>query len=599
MDRLRRSFPASIRRALNELPRTLDETYERILLEIDEEKQEYAIRLFQCLAFTRRPLRVKELAEVIAVELDVGNIPRLNVNLRPGDADEAVLSACSTMVTIIPPDNPTFYDSGIRVVQFSHYSVKEFLTSERLAKSNKENLSQFYISPEPAHTILAQSCISTLLQPDRHIGGIADSFPLAKYAAQNWFHHAQCDGVASQIQDGIERLFDRDRKHFTIWISIHDIDDPWPWGLSTKPKASPLYYASICGIGSLVEHLLITRQQDPNGGYGSQGTPLHAAVVSGHTTIAQLLLDHSADVNAWDVNAKTPLHEAASSGNMDIVRLLLSRGADISTLDYWGDSPLHKAVRSHKVDVVELLLEGGVDVNVQSMCNPTLFNPTPLHEAIDSRYLDIAQLLLSHGADVHALDNQEDSLLHKAVRSQNLGLVELLLKGGADVNVWSRYNPTPLHEAVDSGNLGIAQLLLNYGAAVNALSHQGGSPLHKAIRSQKPDVVELLLKGGADVNSRNVHYSTLLHEAAESGNIDTMKILLRHGADVNALDCLCDSPLHKALQSQNVQLHATQQGLAQLLLGYGADVNARGRYLKTPLHLASESFNGSVMRHSY
>jgi hypothetical protein len=73
LDRLRRCFPASIRRALNELPRTLDETYERILLEIDEENWEYAIRLLRCLAFSRRPLLVKELAEAIAVELDAGS----------------------------------------------------------------------------------------------------------------------------------------------------------------------------------------------------------------------------------------------------------------------------------------------------------------------------------------------------------------------------------------------------------------------------------------------------------------------------------------------------------------------------------------------
>ena len=63
--------------------------------------------------------------------------------------------------------------------------------------SNKRDLSQYYISPGPAHTILAQSCIGTLLQPDNHIKDITDSLPLAKYAEKNWFHYAQSDGVAS------------------------------------------------------------------------------------------------------------------------------------------------------------------------------------------------------------------------------------------------------------------------------------------------------------------------------------------------------------------------------------------------------------------
>ncbi len=61
---------------------TLDETYERILLGIDREKREHAIRLFQCLAFSRRPLRANELAEVFAIEF--GTItPMLNTSLKP------------------------------------------------------------------------------------------------------------------------------------------------------------------------------------------------------------------------------------------------------------------------------------------------------------------------------------------------------------------------------------------------------------------------------------------------------------------------------------------------------------------------------------
>jgi hypothetical protein len=184
---------------------TLDETYERILLEIDREKREHAIHLFQCLAISRRPLRAKELAEVLAIRRDPGDIPQLNVAWRPGDAVEAVLSACSSLVTAIELGGQ--HDDGdecdSRIIQFSHYSVKEYLTSERLSKSEKGDISQYYISLQPAHTILAQICISTLLQLDNHVGDIANRFPLVDYAAQNWFHHARCNGVAPCIQDGM------------------------------------------------------------------------------------------------------------------------------------------------------------------------------------------------------------------------------------------------------------------------------------------------------------------------------------------------------------------------------------------------------------
>ena len=143
---------------------TLDETYERILLGRDRERREHAIRLLQCLTFSRRPLHAKELAEVLAIQFDT-TIPELNTSLRPGDAHEAVLSACSTLVTTVwlyhyDPDydyDDYKYDNNYnsQVVQFSHYSVKEFLTSERLARSDRGELLHYYISPEPAHTILA------------------------------------------------------------------------------------------------------------------------------------------------------------------------------------------------------------------------------------------------------------------------------------------------------------------------------------------------------------------------------------------------------------------------------------------------------------
>ena len=68
--RLRRPFPISIRKVLDVLPKTLDETYDRTLLNIDEEKREFAQRLFLCLAVSIRPLRVDELAEILAIQFE-------------------------------------------------------------------------------------------------------------------------------------------------------------------------------------------------------------------------------------------------------------------------------------------------------------------------------------------------------------------------------------------------------------------------------------------------------------------------------------------------------------------------------------------------
>jgi hypothetical protein len=90
VNRLCRTLPASIRKVLNDLPKTLDETYGRTLLGIDEEKREYAQRLFQCLMVSIRPLRVDELAEVLAVQFDEVAPPTFNAAWRPENAEEAV-----------------------------------------------------------------------------------------------------------------------------------------------------------------------------------------------------------------------------------------------------------------------------------------------------------------------------------------------------------------------------------------------------------------------------------------------------------------------------------------------------------------------------
>jgi hypothetical protein len=141
VDRLCRTFPASIRSVLEDLPKTLDETYSRTLLGIDGEKREYIQRLFRCLSVSIRPLRVKELAEVLAIQFPKAAPPTSNAAWRPENSVEAVLSACSSLISIVNR-------GGHQIVQFSHFSVKEYLTSERLATA-EERLSYYYILLEP------------------------------------------------------------------------------------------------------------------------------------------------------------------------------------------------------------------------------------------------------------------------------------------------------------------------------------------------------------------------------------------------------------------------------------------------------------------
>jgi hypothetical protein len=124
LERLRHCLPPSVRVILDDLPDSLDETYERVLKDINKANQKHAIRLLHCLTVAIRPLRVDELAEVLAIDFDAAQregIPKLNPNWRWPDQHQAVLSTCSSLIAVVD-------DQDCQVVQFSHFSVKEYLT---------------------------------------------------------------------------------------------------------------------------------------------------------------------------------------------------------------------------------------------------------------------------------------------------------------------------------------------------------------------------------------------------------------------------------------------------------------------------------------
>src|SRR5712691_4076651 len=89
LETLRRCPLQKIPSALNQLPKTLDETYERTLQDIHEEKWEFAHRIFQLLAVSARPLHVQELAEIFAISIDeeTTGIPEFTPRRRPQDAE--------------------------------------------------------------------------------------------------------------------------------------------------------------------------------------------------------------------------------------------------------------------------------------------------------------------------------------------------------------------------------------------------------------------------------------------------------------------------------------------------------------------------------
>jgi ankyrin repeat protein len=448
---------SSIRKALNELPITLDDTYERALQEIPKEKWQHAHRLFQCLVAAIRPLRVNELAEIFAIKFDTDRSPSLMMGWRPENAEEALLSACSTLITIVE-------NKGSKIVQFSHFSVKEYLTSNRLQTSEVGNICNYHIPLDAAHTVLARACLTALLQLDENVDRERlETFPLAFYAAEHWVNHAQFERVASRIQDDMERLFNPRSPYFAAWVWIYDVDLPiYVRGPLEKhpspPIATALYYASLCGFGGLANYIICTHGEDVNAKSGSYRTPLRAASYKGHIDVVRVLLDHGANVNTTD-KKDTPLISAYRGGHLEIMRLLLEHGADVDVWCNSNDLVLRYASRNGQAEVVQLLLRHNANVNARGF-----LGWTPLHKASNGGHTKVVRLLLDHGADINALSMGHNTSLCLAAHHGSLEVMELLLERGADVDIRGESDKTPYQLAESHGLTEVARLLLEHGA---------------------------------------------------------------------------------------------------------------------------------------
>jgi len=589
---------------LEELPETLDETYEQILQGIPKKMQKDAHRIFQWIMVSSRPLCVEELAEVFAINFDeeMSGIPKFEPRWRDTDAETAVLSPCSTLVAIIDDRWQG------KIVQFSHFSVKEYLASDRIA--NKGHVSHFHIFPKPAHTLFAKACLSVLFQLDFSMDKAKiQTFRLAKYAARHWVEHARFEDVSSYIQDGMDLLFDKDKPHFAIWVWVYNMDNYrqiyFSTGRPEQPDAVPLYYAALCGFRGLVERLLTAHPQDLNAKGGDWGAPLNAALTKGHLDIALFLLGRGADGQNRGPMDQTGLYIASSRGYADVVRSLIDRGADLNAIcqdyDEHGEvkwTPLQVAISQERRDIVVLLLERGADMEIL----PSSLNQTALYMASSRGCADVVRLLIDRGADLNAIceDYHEDacdvkwSPLHVAIYTERRDIAVLLLESGADTETRSCWDETALYMASSRRCAYIVRQLISYGADLNAEcdghDEYGNdvkwTPLHAAILTGTPPIARTLLEHGADPNAPDNLGNTALHLASHQGwgeEVTFVELLLEYGANVDVRDKKGWTPLHEAAYHLNLEV-------VVVLLNHGADPRAQTNKGETPIQLANAPF---------
>ena len=347
----------SLRKTLHALPKTLEDTYDRILCNIDEEYQEDALKVLQWLCFSARPMNLHEMVEVLAIDLDDG--PSFKPEQGLPDP-RSVLTICSTLVTVttekLESDLLQHGEFGERVyeverISLAHYSVKNYLTSTR---ARPTPLDRFRISPDASHTSIAMGCLTYLLCFQYSLDGfhnVFDEYPLAKYAADRWaYHYKKVD--SNDDQDRLTPLalcLFTSNYHLTNWQLLYDRYNDKCLAELSPNDTTPLRLGSLFGLKKVVQKLL-DLGADVNNKFDTRLTALHVTSSRNSTEMVQLLLSNGANIDALDDDSCTPLMRLCLAGGVlgpieSTARLLLEGGAYCNAQDYKGQTALHIAVR--------------------------------------------------------------------------------------------------------------------------------------------------------------------------------------------------------------------------------------------------------------
>ncbi|KAK4155947.1 ankyrin repeat-containing domain protein [Chaetomidium leptoderma] len=540
---------------LRSLPQTLDKTYERMLSNIEEESADDARRALVLLCTAKRPLKVEELIDGLAVKL--GDNPRFNEDSRLRNEDD-IRHICPGFIELdLHPRRNGSYEVRVRI---AHYSVQEYLESDRIRTSGA---TKFTVRPVEANTEVASICLAYLMDPklceertDRSSSSDFDSeYPLAQYAAYNWPDHYHEGSSSNPRLHRLALQLFQDDQAFRGWLGV---------GFrSVREHESPLSAAAAFGLDPIVQGLLAWDSVSLSRPEGYYESAFIAAAECGHATTVQLLIEYVADIDYTDyAHDRTALQVASKNSHFEVVETLLDHGANIEAHDEHGQSPLSIAARYGRGQMVQLLLDRGANIEAHDR-----HGQTPLETAAFGGYDRVVALLLGRGAD----PNRGSHYRLPLEGARNATVAQLLIDGGADINLGKR--KTPLEAACTRGMADVVALLLDQGADVEKAGGYGNL-LERVVSAANEEMAELLLDRGANVNEGR-HYTPLEAAASYDWRPDMLKLLLEMDPDVNCGREM--TPLEAAAVGGCIEN-------ADLLLEAGADPD-RG-IKKTPLEAA-------------
>ena len=436
---------AEVRKALQTLPETLDKTYERMLRNIRPNLRHYAVRLLQWLCIADRAVDLDHIMDAFATS--IGEEPHLDPDARFVSSDK-ILALCPGLIIKI---SFRFGEQVSReAVQIAHYSVKEYLVSNRLPIA-PDPLYIFRIQQPLANLAMAKTCLVYLIfEPHVDLNSYT---PFRQVALEEWpkfFSNAKKDLQLMELAisyltrkkgytregDFYEAMYfaiENGLRDIEIWLVDHHRPDMDP-SLVLLAKCEVADINSLDFVGFWIEKGADVNARNierlPISGPRNRirkilppgSTPLHMAALRGEVALAKLLLQHGASVKAENDAGLTPLQVAfgePSCLNIDLVGLLWFDGVQ-GCSDWRGSSLLHQVARikwrlqDRRVNLENRAIKWRLqDRRVNLENRAMLFGET-------------VAWLIDHGVDPLSKNAEGKTPLHEAARWNNPIVIKAL-----------------------------------------------------------------------------------------------------------------------------------------------------------------------------
>jgi len=512
-----------IRNALATLPRTLSETFSRILA-TSRKSGRYQAKVLDLTIAACRPLSIEELREALGV---VPGDPVWTPAKMVNDVHSAL--ACCGCLLVVDEDEAT--------IRFVHHSVQQYLLDEtpdgrrRTIEAAQRTMADIIV------TYLNYGTFGTELSTTRVNPVVLKSAPSKVIRS--------VAGPSSMVQNlALKLLRSKKQPEFDISMTLAEVRKTFQsnaeqgfrfYSYATKHWLNHVFYAS--GQDKMVYRLaskLITERAAEVPLSQQPWVPLIWAAENGNEVMFKswvvsviktdkdvfklldiieyvplpalprlLILDRSLENHFKSIPYKefVPYEERIKSpdsvltetkiNDIAVIKAIINHPiaiswvfptnkiTDINARGYRGRTALSWAVANHDNEIVKMLLNSSmIDVNAKD----TPSDNAPLHYAAAFGYDDMVKLLLDNNASVNVLNHHSITPLSYAVQSCSLWAIARLLDNKAiDVNIPDENGWAPVHYAVQQNQGLILEHLLDTGLVNFALvTPDGQTPLDLA-----------------------------------------------------------------------------------------------------------------------